>query len=174
MRKITSIVCCICFALFGKYLANVASDQSPGTGYNTIAAATPTETQAFMPKVFTYDRPITAFDVESGQYDLPDDLVRDIARSKGLSDTVYITKTDTIREQVTKIRWRDGPAPPPVVVRDTIREAHYYIATQVGMKEGPTDECIPVYEVHKVDEICPETNNSSVEPVNELDNDVGE
>ena len=47
-------------------------------------------------------------------------------------------------------------------------------ATQVGTKEGPTEECVSVYEVHKVDEICPENTNSSVEPVNELDNKTGE
>lgn len=170
MRRITTIICCIAFAISGIMLAKTAADQSPGDGYKSVAAATMTQ----IPKVFSYERPATAFDVESGQFDLSEDLVRELAAQKGILDTVYVTKTDTIREQITKIKWRKGPAPPPIVVRDTIRETQYYIATQVGMKEGPTDECIPVYEVHKVDEICPENINSSVESVNELNSDVGE
>lgn len=165
MRKVTTIVCALAFMISGIMMALTASDPSPGTGYKTAAAAT-------IAKVYTPIVPrITA---DTGTIDISKDLVRDLAIQKGVLDTVYITKTDTIIEQVTKVKWRQAHAPDTVVMRDTIREAHYYLATQVGDKEGPTGECISVYEVHKVDEICPEITNSSVEHSNEFDNDAGE
>lgn len=134
-------------------MAITASDPSPGTGYKTMAAGT---------------MPVQLFpSVDTNTIQLPQDLLLDLAK-KGVRDTVFITNTDTIKEQVTKVKWRKAPAPKPIVVRDTIRETHYYLATQVGNKEGPTGECIPIYEVHKVDEICPGITNSSV------DTDVGD
>ena len=148
----------------GIMMAITASDPSPGTGYKTIAAATPT---VYVPMFPTLAK-------DTGTLDIPEDLVRDLAKRKGVLDTVYITKTDTVKEQVTKVKWRRTPVPKSVVVRDTIRETRYYLAKQVGMKEGPKDQCIPVYEVHKVDELCPEIINSSVESTNELNSDVGE
>jgi hypothetical protein len=162
MRKVTSIICSILFFMSGIMMAFIPSDPSPGTGYKTIAAST------IMPNTF----PVAALD--TGIIDIPEDIVRDLAKRKGVLDTVYVTKTDTIKEQVTKVKWRQAPAPDPIVVRDTIREAHYYLATQVGNKEGPTDKCISVYEVHEVDKICPETTNSSVELMNESDGGVVE
>lgn len=147
-------------------MALTAGDPSPGnTGYKTIAASTITQ----IPNA-TF--PITAMD--TCVIDIPEDLVRDLAKRKNVLDTVYITKTDTIKEQVTKVKWQKAPAPKPIVVRDTIREAHYYLATQVGNKEGPTGECISVYEVHEVDKICPENTNSSIQLMNESDNNAEE
>ena len=154
MRKVTTIICSIAFMISGIMMALTASDPSPGTGYKTMAAAT-------IPQ--TYAPTFSMLPCDTGLFDIPEDLVRDLAKRKGLLDTVYVTKTDTIREEVTKVKWRKVPAPAPIIVRDTIREAHYYLATQVGMKEGPTDQCIPIYEVHKVDEICSKTTISSVE-----------
>jgi hypothetical protein len=148
----------------GIMMAISASDPSPGTGYKQMAAATLSYIQPTIPTVNTG---ISAFD-------LSDDLVKDIAIKKGILDTVYVTKTDTVIEQITKVKWKEAPVPHPVVIKDTIRVPIYYLATQVGNKEGPTDECISVYEVHKVDEICPDTTNSSVKLVNEQDVDVGE
>jgi len=163
MRKVTTILCSIAFMISGIMMAISASDPSPGTSYKTMAAAT-------MSPEYVPIFPVAQRDTST--LDIPDDLVRDIAKQRGIQDTVYITKTDTV--PVTKVKWCRGPAPDPVVIRDTIRETHYYLATQIGTKEGPMDECIPIYEVHKVDEICPETINSSVQPATELDNDVGE
>ena len=120
----------------------LATANSSQTGYKTMAAATSTFTQT-IPKLS----------------DLSEDLVRDLAKQKGVQDTVYITKTDTIKEQVTKVKWRKAPVPAPIAP-DTIQVPVYYLVTQVGNKEGPTGECISVYEVHKVDEICPEISNS--------------
>lgn len=159
MRKFASIVCSVAFMISGVMMALTASDPSPGnTGYKTMAAATVTQYPAVTFPVTSADTSIV---------DIPEDLVRDLAKRKGVLDTVCITKTDTIIEQVTKVKWLKAPAPKPIVVRDTIREAHYYLATQVGKKEGPTGECVSVYEVHKVDEICPDNINSSVEDANE-------
>ena len=139
MRKVTTILCSIAFMVSGIMMAITASDPSPGTSYKTIAAATMPSVEA---SVFGTVQDTTTID-------LPEDLVRELAKKKGVLDTVYITKTDTIQVPV------------------------YYLATQVGNKEGPTGECIPIYEVRKVDEICPETTNSSVNLSNESDNDVG-
>lgn len=155
MRKVTSILCSIAFMISGIMMAITASDPSPGTGYKTLAAAT-------LPhQMSDTDRMI-----------IPQDLLRDFAKKNEVLDTVYITKTDTIKEQVTKVKWRKAPVPKPIVERDTIQVPVYYLATQVGNKEGPKGECISVYEVHKVDEICPEITNSSVELINESDSDV--
>ena len=166
MRKFTSIICSVAFMISGVMMALTAGDPSPGnTGYKTMAAATVTQYP-------TVTFPVTSAD--TGIVDIPEDLVRDLAKRKGVLDTVYVTTTDTIKEQVTKVKWLKAAAPKPIVIRDTIREAHYYLATQVGNKEGPTGGCISVYEVHEVDEICPETTNSSGELMNESDRSVGE
>lgn len=157
----------------GIMMAITASDPSPGTGYKTAAAAT-------LPYVYNPAFPITVSDTNT--IDLSEDLVRDLAKRKGVLDTVYITKTDTIKEQVTKVKWRKVSAPSPVMEinvtsshrTDTIQVPVYYLATQVGNKEGPTGKCISVYEVHKVDEICPDNTNSSVKLVTEQDTNVGE
>ena len=165
MRKITSIICSLAFLMSGVMMALTASDPSPGTGYKTTVASTIPQFSIAPIKVASMDTCIV---------DIPEDIVRDLAKRKGVLDTVYITKTDTIKEQVTKVKWQKAPAPKPVIVRDTIREAHYYLATQVGNKEGPTGECISVYEVHEVDKICPDNTNSSVESMNESNYNVGE
>lgn len=155
MRKITTILCSVAFLLSGVMMAITESNRSPGSGYKTVAAAT----------VPQFSSPIMRID--TGTIDLPEDLVRDLAKRKGVLDTVFVTKTDTIKEQVTKVRWRKVPAPKPIVERDTVHVPVYYLATQVGNKEGPKGECVSVYEVHKVDEICPGTTNSSVDGTNE-------
>lgn len=142
----------------GIMMAITASDQSPGTGYKTITAAT-------IQQPYFATTPIVATDTNT--IELSEDLVRDLAKKRGVLDTVYITKTDTIKEQVTKVKWRKAPVPKPIVKRDTIQVPVYYLAKQVGNKEGPTGECISVYEVHEVDKICPETTISSADGANE-------
>lgn len=163
MRKALSILCCISFAIAGGFMAITANDLSPGK-HQAINAAT---RNVYLPSV-----PIDTF----GVLNLSEDLVRDFAKKKGVADTVYITKTDTITQQVTKVKWRKVPATTPVMEInvnariDTVRVPVYYLATQVGNKEGPNNECVPIYEVRKVDELCP---NSSVEPSIELDSITG-
>lgn len=178
MRKITSILCSIAFAISGIMLAVTASDPSSNLSYKTMSAATlPLEWKS--------------------QLQMPQDLLLDLAK-KSVSNTPEVTTgsvdsdyVDSLQKriaslektkQVTKVKVKKVPVPSNVMEinvtashrTDTVQVPVYYLATQVGNKEGPTGECISVYEVHKVDEICPEIPNSSVEPVNELDNDVGE
>lgn len=163
MRKVTAVLCSIAFMISGIMMAITASDPSPGTGYKTMSAATMSQ---FSP-VF----PIDNSDIAT--LSLSEDLVRDLAKQKGVLDTVYVTKTDTVKEQVTKVKVKKVPVPSNVMEinvtarTDTIQVPVYYLATQVGNKEGPTGNCMQIYEVHKVDELCPETTNSSVDDVNE-------
>lgn len=151
------MVCSIAFMVSGIMMAITTSDPPTNTGYSTISAST-------LPTMYP--------NMDTGTIDIPQDLLRDLAVKHKVRDTVYITKTDTVKEQVTKVKWRKVSAPKPIVERDTIQVPIYYLATQVGNKEGPTGECISVYEVHKVDKICPEIINSSVELSNELDSNI--
>ena len=138
MKRFTAIVCSIAFAFFGICIAMTPTTTTQ-SGYKTMAAAT---TDYVYPTV------------DLTKLQVPEDLSLDLAKKKAL-DTVYVTKTDTIEKQVTKVKWKKVPVPYPVVQRDTVQVPVYYIATQVGNKEGPMDKCIQVYELQKVDEICP-------------------
>ena len=170
MKKILSILCSFAFALSGVMMAITVSDPSPSTGYKSMSAAT-------MP-VLTYNATADTCPIT-----LPQDLLLDLAKkNKDLTAAEQTIPTrdsavvDSLKQRiceleskgpVTKVKWRRAPAPKPIVLRDTIREAHYYLATQVGNKEGPTGECISVYEVHKVDEICSGTTISSADGTSE-------
>lgn len=139
MKRFTTIICCLAFMIAGVAMAIHRSDPSNNPyGYKTMSAAT-------LPQV----RP----ELLNGMQ-LPLDLRLDQAKRNSAPDTVFITKTDTITKQVTKVKWKKVPVPSPVI-RDTLYVPRYYLATQVGNKEGPMDNCIQVYELQKVDEICP-------------------
>ena len=144
MKRFTAIVCSIAFAFFGICIAMTPTTTNQ-SGYKTMAAATT-----------DYVYPM----VDLTKLQVPEDLSLDLAKKKAL-DTVYITKTDTIEKQVTKVKLRKVSGPTQVV-HDTLYVPKYYLATQTGNKEGPADKCVSVYEVHQVDEICPENTNSSV------------
>ena len=145
-------------------MAITGSDQSSSSGYKTASAAT-------MP-YYSFPR------IDTGTIDIPQDLLLDLANKKGLNVTAKTNAgvdsaiIDSLQQrityleqkgQVTKVKWRKGAAPKPIIMRDTIKVPVYYLATQVGNKEGPTGESISIYEVHKVDEICSKTTISSVE-----------
>lgn len=148
----------------GIMMAITASDPSPGNGYKTVSAAQPMSLN---------------FNVQGHSALLPHTPSLDVVENQGLNttektavDVNSANKIDSLTQriielekkgQVTKVKWCRAPVPDPVVVRDTIREAHYYLATQVGNKEGPTGECIAIYEVHEVGKICSENTNSSSE-----------
>lgn len=159
-----SILCSTAFLLCGWFMANIDADRGSANGYNTIHAASPPH----------FEKMNTA--------SLPQDLLLDLAKQKSLSIAEKTTANtdssliDSLKNrimileqkgQVTKVKWRKVLVPKPVIQKDTVNVPVYYIATQVGNKEGPTGECISVYEVHKVDEICPETINSSTKGINE-------
>lgn len=159
MRKVTTILCSIAFMISGIMMAISASDPSSSSGYKSLSAAT-------MPNI--------GLAYNTGSMGLSESLEKDVAKN-GVRDTVYITKTDTIKEQVTKVKVKKVPVPSNIMEinvtsshrTDTVQVPVYYLATQVGNKEGPTGECISIYEVHKVDEICTGTTNSYVEDTNE-------
>lgn len=149
MKRELTILCCMAFALSGAMMALTAISESPNS-YKTASAAT----LSYVPQVPKLDL-----------LNLPDDLVRDVATKKGIQDTVYITKTDTV--PVTKVKVKKVPVPSNIMEinvtsrRDTIQVPVYYLATQVGNKEDPTGKCVTIYQVREVDKICPETINSS-------------
>ena len=66
---------------------------------------------------------------------LPQDLLLDLAKKQSVQDTVFITKTDTIKEQVTKVKWKKVAVPSPVIDVtvtsqcriDTVEKPVYYI-----------------------------------------------
>lgn len=169
MKDITVLLCCAIFLVAGGYLARYTTEKEviKTQSYKAIQAST-------LP---TYQFPPITRNQKSSEIDLSEDLVRDLAKKKGVLDTVYITKTDTIKEQVTKVKWRKAAVASPVMEinvtksrTDTIQVPVYYLATQIGNKEGPNNESIPIYELRKVDEIRP---HSSVKPINELDSIAG-
>lgn len=174
MRKVTTILCSTMFLVCGILMA-ITSGKSPGTGYKSMSAAT-----LYIPSqdTNTIELPTLPYSSSMSVEEKSLNDGADMTTARVASETIdslqqRVEELERTR-QVTKVKWCRAPAPEPIVVRDTIREAHYYLATQTGTKEGPGGECIPVYEVHKVDEICPEINNSSVKLSNELDNGVGE
>ena len=154
MKKILSFLCSLAFCLSGGMLAITASSPSSRSdSYKMMNAA---------------NRPVMQL---AANPVLPQDLLLDLAKKQSVQDTVFITKTDTIKEQVTKVKWKKVAVPSPVIDVtvtsqcriDTVEKPVYYIATQSGNKEGPDGSCISVYEVHRVDEICPEIANSSID-----------
>ena len=152
MRKVTSILCSIAFMVCGIMMAVTASDPSSNS-YKTMSAATlslstPAPIAAVPPvdHLIGYERNV------SGTTELTNPYV----------DSLKTRISMLEKKQVTKVKWRKVAVPTPVVMRDTIRETHYYLATQVGNKEGPMGECIPIYEVHKVNEVCPEIIDSAL------------
>jgi hypothetical protein len=141
----------------GVMMAMTASVSSDDNSYKTLSAAT-------IPEYKVPNIPYT-----NGAFDLPDDLVRDLAIKKGFLDTTSVTTVDPVVKTVTKVKWKMAPRPDPVIIRDTLIENHYYLATQIGNKEDQNGDCIPVYEIRKVNEICA-PNDTDIR----VENDVGE
>lgn len=156
MKRITSVLCCIAFAISGIMMAVTASDPSPGTGYKTMAAAT-----------IPYVTPLPGTNAV-----LPQGLSLDLAKNESpnnIEQTSVVVDSFAIdslkqriieleknKRQVTKVKWRQAPAPDPIVKCDTIYQTRYYLATQTGSKEDDSGICIPIYEIRQVDKICPE------------------
>lgn len=171
MKRFTSILCSIAFAIFGVGLAITTLDSNTTLSKaQTISAGTiqqlpefgvphgtavldyssmPLDFQLSQAKKASVDADITTAETESAKVDSLTRVITQLKQAK----------------QVTKVKWRTGPAPPPKIVekiiKDTVKVPVYYLATQVEKKEDSSDECIPVYEIRKVDEICPNTNSSN-------------
>ena len=158
--------CCVAFMISGIMMAIQTNNEQPLpiTGYKTLSAAM--RPQVYMPAFNSVKG--------SGSLNLPETPAMGFVNSNKSQDTVIITKTDTIERLVTKVIFRKVPVPSKIVktnaqkVRiDTIQVPVYYPVKQVGIKESPTDKCISVFELRKVDEICPETTNSYAKSANE-------
>ena len=148
MKKITTILCSICFMICGIAISGTYTNSPPNLfpGNQTAYA----QQQSFIPQMVKFDVSQLPLDLQLGQVE------------EKVPDTVYITKTDTIKEQVTKVKWRQAPAPDPIIKVDTIQVPVYYLATQVGIKEEPTDtNQVILYEVHKIENYGPDQLNSS-------------
>ncbi len=114
------------------------------------------------------------FSLNSEEKALEDDSITISSSNSLLVDSLkqrinYLEK----KKQVTMVKYPKNTSP-PMAKTDTIYVPVYYMATKTGMKEGPDGSCISVYEVHEVDKVCPEINNSSAELSNESDNNMGE
>lgn len=171
MKAFTTVISCLLFAIFGSIIADMSKEQRVNS-YNTLNAATLPNwsasatkgEKAVLPQFLLWDFEDKAVSESEPTSDFTENI---------LIDSLYKRTVALENErQVVKVKWRKVPVPGPVV-RDTIRVPTYYLATQVGNKEGPTGECISVYEVHKVDEICSGITNSSDGAI-EYHVDVGE
>lgn len=125
MRRLTTILCSIAFMVCGISLA-ITTKSPPISDYKALNAAT----MSNMP-VLDYSN-----------VQLPLDMQLDQAKKD--TDTVYITKTDTVKIPVTKVKRKKVYVPNPIVKRDTI----YYIATHTVNKE---DTVKHIYKLNRVD-----------------------
>ena len=168
MKAFTTVISCLLFAIFGSIIADMSKEQRVNS-YNTLNAATlPSwSASAEMPAL----PQLLSQKFEDKAVSEPE-LTSDFTESV-LIDSLYKRTIALENEkQVTKVKWRKVPVPGPIV-RDTVLVPTYYLATRVGNKESPTGECVSVYEVHKVDEICSGITNSSDGAI-EYHVDVGE
>ena len=133
MRKLTTILCSIAFAISGICLAEATATRTMSS--QTVSAAT-------MPNVNLNDiKP-------------PIDLLlslkpetKDSIRSPGKSDTVYIEKPAVITKKSVKAR------APRRVKTKTVHVPVLYIATRTDVKEDTVDhKPTYMYKVHKVGE----------------------
>lgn len=181
MKRFTTILCGIAFAIFGIGLGLYGIKVDKLSHAQTAAAG----------ETMLKYKPLT--DIHYSQ--LPRDLQLDLAKNAPTAEALITNAVDSAivdslnnvitqlkqKEPVTKVRWMRGPAPPPIVktkvvelhTTDTVHVPVYYLATRVD-KEGSTGQCTPIYEVRKVDEICPQVINSSDSYVNEHNSSAGD
>lgn len=137
MRRITTIICCMAFALSGISLAKLASSQ------NTASAAE-----------------MTAFPtVDVSKMQLPLDLqLNRQAQEKDLSASV---KTDTVYVEKTKLVKVRAPRK---IETKTVHVPVLYIATRTDNKEDTVNyKSAVLYKVHRVDTVCLNKIISSVD-----------
>lgn len=125
MRRITTIICCIAFALSGISLANVASKYKAANAAETTALPT----------------------IDVSKMQLPLDLqLNQLAHNKDApvsvkTDTVYVEKTKLIKVRA-----------PYKIKTKTVHVPVLYIATRTDNKEDTVNYNPAVlYKVHKVD-----------------------
>ena len=150
MKPILSILACISFVIAGHFLAS--ANQNASYGYKTMSAATlPVYSQDTNPIAYP-KLPIIPSPECGSTSSQESELTSDFKESL-LIDSLY-KEIDHLaaQEPVVKVKWKQAPAPDPIVIRDTV--SIYYLARQVGSRDDP-DNCIEIYELQQVDEICP-------------------
>ena len=142
MRKLTTILCSIAFALSGICLAKITTANS-STSSQVMAATMP--------------------DINLNDIKLPKDLTLDLQqqdsiRSPGKPDTVYIEKPAVKTKKSKKVR------APRRVKTKTVHVPVLYIATRMDNKEDSIGhDSLPIYKVEKVGKIDLKKFNSSID-----------
>lgn len=145
MRRVTSIICSLAFAIFGIGLATVGLD--PPTQTITASAA-------------SYRMPVIQANNDFGQ--LPLDLKSDLMEEDTLEEIVVTPellqeKSPSKKELKLPKKKRKRNYTPDQMIRkarqDTITKVVpvYYLATYIGNKEDAKGKNLTIYEVHKVD-----------------------
>lgn len=151
MKQFTSIVMTLLFAIAGVTLAISNYESRRTDGYNAMSAAV--LPNFGFPKIDTNTMVIPQGFSPNLKKQSPDteELTTQNITIDSLRNRIeYLEK----KGQVTKVIRRKVRVPTPVVEKDTVRI--YYLATQVSSREGSSGECIPVFEVKKVNSLCPE------------------
>lgn len=157
MKKFITIFCALAFAICGLGLGLSTKSPPPiviGNGLN-MSAATPMK--PFLPPVLRNVQ----------------DSITVISDTITVRDTVYVEKSSPIMAKSKKAKGttankKKTPATSSispqasVQVHDTVylKQPVIYLAVQVGMKEGPLEDSLTIYEVHKVDSIGSHKYNS--------------
>lgn len=123
MKNLSTILCCICFAIAGMAIIGIKNRHGP-----VIVA-----------------EPISTYPMSINPTQLPLDLQLDLKKNE-VHDTVYITKCDTVK--ITKTR--KVVVPEVVEIHDTLLVPSFYIATPLEHKV-PSTQIIVVDDVHVVD-----------------------
>ena len=142
MRKLTTILCSIAFAISGICLADATATKS--TSSQTVSAAT-------MPNI-SLDNVKPPVDLLLGLQEKTDDSIR----SPGRVDTVYIEK----KPEVKTVKARA----PKQVKKKKRHSSPLYIATRMDNKEDSikTDSLF-IYKLEKIGKVDLEKLNSSID-----------
>lgn len=141
MRKLTTILCSIAFALSGICLAKITTAKS-STSSQVMAATMP--------------------NINLNDIKLPKDLTLDLQqqdsiRSPGKPDTVYIEKPAVKTKKSKKVRT------PRRVKTKTVHVPVLYIVTCMDKEDSISHDSLPIYKVEKVGKIDLKKFNSSVD-----------
>lgn len=180
MKRFTTIVACIAFAIFGIGLARYSEEKGVGPPGHALTANAQemfewtlpqtANVQTLTPHSFEEKEQLQSY-VESSAATNSDSILIDSLRDENSKLTAKICSLQE-QEKAYKAEGRGSPAPNSVgkvrtiiktktvrdtiTVRDTVKEP-VYITTQVGMEDP--DGCVSVYELKHVRNICPETSS---------------
>ena len=134
MKRLTTIICSIAFAMLG---IGLAIDNSSHQKTQTLSAA----------EVLPY-----SYLPDVSNVQLPLDL--QLSQAKNATDTVFVTKTDTVIKQVTKVKWKKVHTPSPMVEKtkpDTVMVTApvYYL---IKCKENSEGNDVSIFETQEIND----------------------